>query len=166
MHAKNHSCDPVHRRSPLTIGVLSDTHGRLDGGVIDRIRCMDMVLHAGDIDGPEILHALGGSDKVSAVRGNMDFGEWSHPLPNEEFIEAGAILIYMIHDLQKISIDPGSANVRIVISGHTHRPAGAQKNGVLYLNPGSPSFPRGGHKASMAIIEIKGERFTHRHIYF
>jgi len=166
MRVKNPSSDPVYHRSSLAIGVLSDTHGRLDDGVIDRIRCIDMVLHAGDIDGPEILHALGESDRVSAVRGNMDFGEWSQTLPHEEYIEAGDILIYMIHDLQKISIDPGPAEVRIVISGHTHRPTAMQKNGVLYLNPGSASYPRGGHKASMALIEIDGERFTYRHIYF
>jgi len=166
MRAKDPSCDPVNHGSPLAIGILSDTHGRLDGEVVDRLRCMDMVLHAGDIDGPEILQAIGESDKVTAVRGNMDWGEWSQGLPQEEFVEAGGILIYMIHDVQKISIDPGSADIRIVINGHTHRPSAVQKNGVLYLNPGSPSFPRGGHKASMAVIEIDGDLFRYRHIYF
>jgi putative phosphoesterase len=127
---------------------------------------MDLVLHAGDIDGRAILQALGKSDRVTAVRGNMDMGTWAQMLPMEAFVEAGDILIYMIHDLHRISIDPASADVRIVISGHTHRPAAEQKNGVLYLNPGSPSFPRGGHKASMAQIEIDKDRFAYRHIWF
>ena len=166
MRVKDCSFDFVKQRPALTIGVLSDTHGKIDGKVIDRIRCMDLVLHAGDIDEPEILQALGKSDKITAVRGNMDFGAWSQALPIEAFVEAGDILIYMVHDLHRISIDPSSADVRIVISGHTHRPAAERKNGVLYLNPGSASFPRDGHKASMAQIEIVKDRFAYRHIWF
>jgi putative phosphoesterase len=165
MRINDHHTGPAPPPPTLTIGVLSDTHGHLDPKVIDRICGMDLVLHAGDIDEPEILQALGKSDKVKAVRGNMDLGTWSQTLPHEEFVAAGDILIYMIHDLHRISIDPASADVRIVISGHTHRPAAGQQNGVLYLNPGSPSFPRGGHKSSMAQIEIVGDRFAYRHIH-
>jgi len=166
MRLKDHHADPSGRPSPLTIGVLSDTHGRLAPNVMDCLCHMDLVLHAGDIDRPEILQSLGKPDKVKAVRGNMDLGQWSQGLPYEEFVEAGDILIYVIHDLHRISIDPASADVRIVISGHTHRPAAVQQNGVLYLNPGSPSFPRDGHKPSMAQIEIVGNRFAYRHIHF
>ena len=150
----------------MTIGVLSDTHGRIAGQVIDMVRQTDLVLHAGDLDGPEILQALGEAADVVAVRGNMDSGDWSRALALEEFVQAGNILLYMIHDVHRISIDPFSADVRIVISGHTHRPAAAEKNGVLYLNPGSASFPRGGHSASMAFVDIDGDRFAHRHIFF
>jgi putative phosphoesterase len=149
----------------MIIGVLSDTHGRLDPKVIDCIRRTDLVLHAGDLDGPDILHNLGNSEKVTAVRGNMDFGSWSQALHQEEFVDASGILIYMIHDLHRISVDPEAADIRIVISGHTHRSSAIQKNGILYLNPGSASFPRGGAKASMALIEIKGGHFTYRHIF-
>ena len=158
--------DQFNRSSPLTVGVLSDTHGRLDSEVMACIGRMDLVLHAGDIDRPEILQALGEPDRVKAVRGNMDSGPWSQSLLREEFVEAGDILIYMIHDLHRISFAPPSADVRIVISGHTHRPAAVQQSGVLYLNPGSPSFPRGGHKPSMAQIEIVGDRFAYRYIHF
>jgi uncharacterized protein len=166
MPDKDHHADPVDRPPSLTIGVLSDTHGQLDPEVMDCLCRLDLVLHAGDIDRPEILQALGKPDKVKAVRGNMDLGPWSQKLPHEEFVAVGDILIYMIHDLHRISIDPVSADVRIVISGHTHRPAAAQQDGVLYLNPGSPSFPRGGHKASMAQIDIVADRFAYRHIHF
>jgi putative phosphoesterase len=166
MRINDHHTGPSPPPPPLTIGVLSDTHGQLAPEVVDRIGGMDLVLHAGDIDGPEILQALGKPDKVKAVRGNMDLGKWSQTLPHEEFVAAGDILIYMIHDLHRVSIDPASADVRIVVSGHTHRPAAVQRNGVLYLNPGSPSFPRGGHKPSIAQIEIAADRFTYRHIHF
>lgn len=150
----------------MTIGVLSDTHGRVDDQVIDIIRRTDLVLHAGDLDDPKILQALEKEADVVAVRGNMDSGEWSRRLASEEFVQAGDILIYMIHDLHRISIDPVGADTRIVISGHTHRPAATQENGVLYLNPGSASFPRGGRSASMALVNIDGDRFTYRHIFF
>jgi len=166
MRNRAHSFDSHNKRSSVIIGVLSDTHGRLEPNVIDGLRRTDLVLHAGDIDGPEILQTLGTAKKVTAVRGNMDSGAWSRSLQEEEFVEAGGIRIYMIHDLHRISIDPESADVRIIISGHTHRPSAIQKNGILYLNPGSASFPRGGDKASMAFIEIKGSCFSYRHIFY
>jgi putative phosphoesterase len=164
MRTENHTTKPAAKRDSMSIGVLSDTHGHVGRPVIDIVRQTDLILHAGDLDSHEILQVLGETGSVIAVRGNMDFGAWSQELPREEFVEVGGILIYMIHDLHRISLNPQGADIRIVISGHTHRQAAVQKNGVLYLNPGSPSFPRGGHNASMALIEVNGDHFAYRHI--
>lgn len=166
MRADRHRSKPIPKYPALTIGVLSDTHGRLDQQVMDIVRQTDLLLHAGDLDGPQVLQALVEEVDVVAVRGNMDLGGWSQGLAHEEFVQAGDFLIYMVHDLHNISLDPVSADIRLVISGHTHRPAATHQNGVLYLNPGSPSFPRGGHQASMALVGIDGGRFTYRHILF
>lgn len=156
------------RKGPgtLRIGVLSDTHGHLDDALTATMDGADLILHAGDIDRPDVLERLASLGPVIAVRGNMDWGPWSHHLPDEEIVEAGAVLIYMIHDLTRISLVPETADIRIVISGHTHRPEMIMKNGVLYLNPGSASSPRGGHQATMAWVEISGVEIACRHVAF
>lgn len=155
---------PAKANLTINIGVLSDTHGHIDGSLVDILSGTDFILHAGDMDTPEILQTLKNIGQVFPVRGNMDVGAWSQALPEEEFVEVGGILIYMIHDIKKISLDPVAADIRIVISGHTHRPAIKNKKGVLYLNPGSASFPRGGVKASIALIEINAGHIKCRHI--
>jgi hypothetical protein len=148
----------------MKIGIISDTHGQLDKHATDILSDTDLILHAGDIDGPEVLAELEKIGTVVPVRGNMDYGVWSRRIPREEFVEVGGLLVYMIHDVNQISIDPASADIRIVISGHTHRPVRMEKAGVLYLNPGSASFPRGDAAASVALVDIKAGEIVCRHI--
>ena len=154
------------RPDALTIGVLSDTHGHIGQAAREILSCADLLLHAGDIDGPEVLAILQSMAPVVAVRGNMDRGAWAAKLPDEEIVEAGAILIYVIHDLAGITLDPRTADIQIVVSGHTHRPHLRHANGVLYLNPGSASLPRGGDRATVALIEIAGLEISCRHVAF
>lgn len=156
--------EPSGRCDVIKIGVISDTHGRLDKHTIDILSDTDLILHAGDFDGPEVLAELEKIGTVVPVRGNMDYGVWSQHIPREEFVEVGGLLVYMIHDVNQISLDPAAADIRIVISGHTHRPACTKKAGVLYLNPGSASFPRGGAAASIALVDIKAGKIVCRHI--
>ena len=150
----------------LTLGVLSDTHGHVDEAARAILGCADLILHAGDIDGPAVLATLEAMAPVVAVRGNMDRGAWAEHLPDEEIVEAGLIRIYVIHDLTRISLVPEAADIRVVVSGHTHRPQIREKDGVLYLNPGSASLPRGGHRATVALVEITGQEIACRHVAF
>jgi uncharacterized protein len=156
--------EPSGRCDVMKIGVLSDTHGQLDKHAIDILSDTDLILHAGDIDGPEVLKKMEKIGTVVPVRGNMDHGVWSQHIPREEVVEVGGLLVYMIHDVNQISLDPVAADIRIVISGHTHRPVRMEKAGVLYLNPGSASYPRGGSTASIALVEIKSGNIVSRHI--
>ena len=164
MHTERPDTFVMANKEKMRIAVLSDTHGRLDRQIFNIVEESDLILHAGDLDNLETLQLLGKAGNVVAVCGNMDFGVWSQSLPREEYVEAGDILIYMLHDMNGINLDPESADIQIVVSGHTHRPSAVHKKGVLYLNPGSPSFPRGGNDASMALIDINGGHFTYRHI--
>lgn len=164
MRDKNQIDAPPEQRTPMKIGVLSDTHGHLDNRTLKALADADLILHAGDIDGPEVLQMLGKIATVVPVRGNMDYGAWAHDMPREEFVDLSRVLIYMIHDLNHIGLEPAAADIRIVISGHTHRPELMNNNGVFYLNPGSASFPRGGFKATIALIEIKGNHVACRHV--
>jgi len=166
MHAKHQPDTPLAQRDVVKIGVLSDTHGHLTNQVLDALTGTDLILHAGDIDNHKTLFSLEEVGDVYPVRGNMDFGNWTQALPSEEYIEAGGTLIYMIHNLSHISLNPEASGIRMVISGHTHRPSLTEKNGVVYLNPGSASFPRGGHHPSVAIVDIANHRIRCRHIDF
>ena len=164
MCTRNQTDRSLEQGTTMKIGVISDTHGHIDNHIIDALIDTDLILHAGDIDGPEILQTLREVGTVVPVRGNMDHGAWAQDMPREEYVDLGGILVYMVHDLSHISLNPAAADVRIVVSGHTHRPEIMKNNGVLYLNPGSAAFPRGGFKASIALIEIKQAQIACRHI--
>ncbi len=68
----------------------------------------------------------------------------------------------MLHDLSSLDLDPAAADIRLVVSGHTHRPAAEIQNGVLLLNPGSAVLPRGTQPASVALVTLDAQGITHR----
>ncbi len=122
---------------PVTLGVISDTHGLLRLEAVEALRGSDRILHAGDVGAPEILEALAEIALVTAIRGNVDTGTWARSLPTTEVVEAGAVRIYMLHDLGQLDLKPEAAGLRVVVYGHSHQPKMEEKNGVLYFNPGS-----------------------------
>ncbi len=122
---------------PLTLGVISDTHGLVRPEAVEALRGSDRILHAGDIGAPEILEALAPIAPVTAIRGNIDTASWARALPATEVVEAGGVSIYMLHDLGQLDLKPEGAGFRIVVYGHSHQPKINERNGVLYFNPGS-----------------------------
>lgn len=121
----------------MFIGVIADTHGLLRQEALAALAGARLILHAGDIGRPEILEALKALAPVRAVRGNMDLGIWAERLPANSVAEVEGHLIYMLHDLHNLHQDPQAAGYEAVVSGHTHHARIDDKNGVLYLNPGS-----------------------------
>jgi len=142
------------------IGVVSDTHGRLPEDVLTAFSGVDLIIHAGDIDTPAILEALGKIAPIVAVRGNMDRGKWADTLAMTEVVEIGKTRMYVLHDLSTLDWEPDTAGFSAVISGHTHRPALETKNGVLFLNPGSAVMPRFNTPACVALIRIHNNSLT------
>jgi putative phosphoesterase len=139
------------------LGVISDTHGLVRSEAIDALDGVNMILHAGDIGTPEVLEALHAIAPVVAVRGNNDKGEWAHRLPETEVVELGNVVLYMLHDLKALDLDPAAAGFHAVISGHSHRPAMAKRQGVLFLNPGSAGPRRFKLPVSVARLTIRGD---------
>jgi uncharacterized protein len=119
------------------VGVISDTHGLLRPEALAVLKGCDHIVHAGDIGNAEVLARLSEVAPVIAVRGNNDNGPWADRLAEGELFEFGGAFIYAIHDLQLLDIEPSTAGVQVVISGHSHKPSVEHRNGVLYLNPGS-----------------------------
>lgn len=136
------------------IGVISDTHGFLHSSAIKLFTGTDLIIHAGDIDTPEVLSSLQSIAPVVAVRGNMDKGTWAAGLAETEVVKVGEVMVYVLHDLYMLDIDPVAAGFNAVISGHTHKPSLFNPKGVLFLNPGSATLPKSACMCSAALLHI------------
>jgi putative phosphoesterase len=117
--------------------LISDTHSLLRPEAVDALRGSELILHAGDVGKPEILESLKQIAPVIAVRGNVDTAAWANALPETVVVEESSVSIYMLHNLRQLDLKPAAAGFRIVISGHTHKPLHEERDGVLYINPGS-----------------------------
>ena len=124
-------------RNPRTIGLISDTHGLLRPQALHALKGSDLIVHAGDVGDREIVEALKSLAPVFAVRGNVDTEPWAQMLPETEVIETGPATIYVLHDVHALDLDPAAAGFHVVVSGHSHQPVRAEREGVLFINPGS-----------------------------
>lgn len=142
----------------LRVGLISDTHGLLRPEALQALRGVDRIIHAGDIGSAEILDALGTLATVHAVRGNNDRGPWAGDIPPSEMLELDGVTAYVIHDLGELDLDPLAAGVTVVVSGHSHRPAITERDGVLYVNPGSAGPRRFRLPIALGFLEVDGGR--------
>jgi putative phosphoesterase len=140
------------------IGLISDTHGLLRAEALDALRGSDFILHAGDIGRPEILTELRGLAPVTVVRGNIDTGAWAEAIPATEVLDLGGSgLLYMLHNLDELDLDPVAAGFQAVISGHSHKPGFRRKDGVLYVNPGSAGPRRFSLPVTVGRLVVDGD---------
>jgi len=119
------------------IGLISDTHGLLRPEAIEALRDSELILHAGDVGKSEILDELRKLAPVVAIRGNVDTSPWAAKLRQTEVVETTAATFYLIHNISDLDLEPAAAGIHVVLFGHSHQPAQYEKNGVLYINPGS-----------------------------
>jgi uncharacterized protein len=139
------------------VGVISDTHDLVRPDALRALRGCDLVLHAGDICGPDVLQALREIAPVIAVRGNNDHGPWADALPETAIVDLGAVSVLMVHDIK--TLRPGATRgLRVVISGHSHRPSKEVRDGVLYFNPGSAGPRRFTLPISLGRLDVTGDR--------
>jgi len=121
----------------MLIGVVSDTHGLLRPELLPALAGVDHILHAGDVGDPTILTELSRIAPVTAIRGNIDTHGPCSLLPATEAIELAGSLIYILHSLDDLDLNPQAASISVVVYGHSHKPSIEHRQGVLYLNPGS-----------------------------
>jgi len=146
----------------LRVGLISDTHGLLRPTAAAFLRGCDHIIHGGDIGNSEILQELSAIAPVTAVRGNNDKDAWAEALPETEFLQLGDTIVYVLHDLAQLDIEPRAAGVCVVVSGHSHRPRAEQRGGVLYINPGSAGPRRFKLPIAVAELVIDGNAVTSR----
>lgn len=135
-------------------GLISDTHGLLRPEAVRALAGSDLIVHAGDVGAPEILEALRAVAPVVAIRGNVDTGAWATALPATAVAEIGGTLIYVLHDLHELDLDPAAAGFAIVVSGHSHQPGSTERHGVLYINPGSAGRRRFKLPVTLARLDL------------
>jgi hypothetical protein len=141
---------------PLRVGLISDTHNLLRPEAAAFLRGSDLIVHAGDICDPAVLDALRAIAPTTAVRGNNDHGAWADALRESELVEVGSLVLYAIHDVAQIDIDPEAAGVRVVVAGHSHQPSAEERGGVLFVNPGSAGPRRFRLPISIAELIVDG----------
>jgi len=149
----------------LRLGLISDTHipearPDLPKDIFKVFAGVDMILHAGDIHVLQVLDWLEEIAPVFAVRGNGDVGDGSRPRPPEDprlaediqVIEAGGLRIGMRHSIpwagygyyptiQSIMDRFFGTRLDLIVVGDTHVAEIEDRDGILVVNPGSPTLP-------------------------
>lgn len=142
---------------PVTVGLISDTHGLLRPEALDALRDADYLVHAGDIGSPAILTSLGQLAPLTAVKGNNDVAEWALDVPLLNNLAMGPVRIHVVHELAHLKDHGLPVGTRAVVYGHSHRPSIDLKDGVLYVNPGSAGPRRFKLPVSVALLRVVGE---------
>lgn len=137
----------------LTIGIISDTHGLLRPEALRMLAHVDHIIHGGDIGDPEIITALRRIAPVTAIRGNVDTGDWATEFAETEFVRLAGRLFYVLHDLNTLQVDPVAEDIDVIVSGHSHVPKINTVGGLLYLNPGSAGRRRFKLPITLASLE-------------
>ena len=134
------------------IGLISDTHGLLRPEAVAALQGCLHIVHAGDIVDPANLTQVAQIAPVTAVRGNNDKGAWAGGLRETETLTVAGVTLFVIHDLKLLKPKDLPAGVRVVVSGHSHKPQVRDEAGVLYVNPGSAGPPR--FKLPVSVAEL------------
>lgn len=151
----------------MLIGVIADTHipdreKQLPSAVLDLFSRVSLVLHAGDFTTEETWAAIKNQTQLRAVRGNMDQPELKQKLPPKEVFSIEGVKIGLIHGtgsplgiVQRVRAAFAGEGVNLVVYGHTHQPQKEWVEGVLFLNPGSPTDKVFAPFNSFAIVELQ-----------
>ena len=137
----------------LNIGVISDTHGLLRPEAVKALTGSDIILHAGDIGGPDIVRELERIGPVHAIRGNVDTEPWAGALPVTLRLQIGGTNFFLIHNYAERKKPPGG--VHAIVFGHSHQPLIENREEILYFNPGSAGPRRFKLPVSVGRIRIK-----------
>lgn len=138
----------------MRIGLLSDTHLPNERRYLwDEVRTafagVDLILHSGDIVHPMVLDWLAEIAPVLAAEGNNDMG-WADPrMKRVQWLDADGWRLAMVHNMEPEERPIGdllkqylkNERADIIVTGHTHFERLDYREGILQLNPGSPTLP-------------------------
>lgn len=142
------------------VGVISDTHRLIRPEALEAMQGVEQIIHAGDIGWPAVIEELQKIAPVTAVRGNVDAGDWVRNYPLTAVAEIHGFFFYVIHDIKNLDLDPRAAGFAAVISGHSHTAKKEFHNGVLYFNPGSAGPRRFHMPVTVGILLIQNGLVT------
>lgn len=161
----------------MLIGVLADTHvprrsRSLPAIVRQTLQGVDLIVHAGDINQPEVLDDLSRLAPVKAVLGNTDPYELYTILPKKEVLQLGRYKLGLVHGdgIAGRTIDRAAQAFQgektdIIVFGHSHQPYCAFHGDILFFNPGSPTDKRATPYHSLGLLRLE-ENIRAELIYF
>lgn len=135
----------------MRLAILSDTHGLLRPEVLEQLKTADAILHGGDINKQSIVDQLRQYAPLYVVRGNND-KEWAESIPHDLTVTLGGVTFCMVHNKKELPADLSGVNV--VVFGHSHKYVQEEKDGVLWLNPGSCGPRRFHQQITMMMAEV------------
>ena len=135
----------------MRLAILSDTHGLLRPEVLEQLKTADAILHGGDINKQSIVDQLRQYAPLYVVRGNND-KEWAESIPHDLTVTLGGVTFCMVHNKKELPADLSGVNV--VVFGHSHKYVQEEKDGVLWLNPGSCGPRRFHQEITMMMAEV------------
>ncbi|MCK1653461.1 metallophosphoesterase family protein [Bradyrhizobium sp. 149] len=136
------------------IGVISDTHGLLRPEVERCLASVSHIIHAGDIGAPGIVEDLRRIAPVTAIKGNVDKGDWAKCYAETETVRLAGACFHILHDLKELKANPAQRGIDVVISGHSHRVKIEAVGGILFLNPGSAGPRRFRLPITLATLDV------------
>ena len=136
----------------MKLAILSDTHGLLRPEAAEHLKTADAILHGGDVNKPGIVDQLERYAPLYVVRGNND-KEWAEQIPHDLTITLGGVTFYMVHNKKEVPAD--LTGIDAVVFGHSHKYLLEEKDGVLWLNPGSCGPRRFHQEITMMMAEVE-----------
>lgn len=142
----------------MRIGITGDTHGSIEAmeKIAKRKMKLDLWLHTGDFysDADKLEEMV--KTPVEAVLGNNDFANAS--VEYEKTFSHLGHKIFLTHGHKytssKLLYKAKEAEANIVVYGHTHIFEVLWFEDILFINPGSPAYPRGRSRSSFAVLEL------------
>lgn len=149
----------------MKLAILSDTHGLLRPEVVEHLKTADAILHGGDINKQAIVDELRQYAPLYIVRGNNDWG-WAEDIPHDLTVTLDGVTFCMVHNRKELPLN--LAGVDVVVFGHSHKYVQEEKDGLLWLNPGSCGPRRFHQEITMMMAEaadgrIRVEKITIPH---
>ncbi len=157
--------------SPVSVGILSDSHGYLDPGVRDAVNQCDYIIHAGDIFNAAVLAQLQPKQQLIAVAGNNDYpANWAAEekdvvaaLPQSARLDlpGGCLIVEHGHRLgnkpDHAQLRWDHAEARIIVYGHTHHRVIDKSDDPWVINPGASGKVRN-HGGPSCLILLADEQ--------
>lgn len=139
----------------MKVGVISDTHGLLRPEAVTALQGCEQIIHAGDIGSPEILQQLAQIAPLHVVRGNNDQdAPWARQVPDHLMLDVDGWRTLVVHDIADVPARLDT-HVRLVITGHSHKPLIEWRGATLYVNPGSAGRRRFKLPVTLAVLEVQ-----------
>jgi hypothetical protein len=147
----------------MKIGIISDTHFsnpescQIPDWILNAFKGVDMIVHAGDAECRKAFDIFRNIAPVYEVRGNCD--RFAHDTPEAISIEIGAGKLTVAHR-PEVARRASGPDTKVLVYGHTHISLISQEQDLLVICPGSPTLPRGGLPASVALLSVENGKIS------